>query len=147
MDKSKVVHIGQADNQMQQLPTPPSYLTNAAKRHYKKIVLVFRKEKILKEKYFGIYEIMAESLAEFEFALRAIKEKNKQQFGAGYIQKFATGATNITTEMVVKKNAQETLFRCFKQMGLDPLSEKALAIDDTGQLDLFQEFNRVLKTK
>ena len=143
----KIAHIGIGNGQLTELPKPPAYLTDSAKKHYKKISKILKANDKLKETFLGAIEIYSEAMSEFEFALREIRKKNKVELGTGYIQQYTTGATNITTEMVIKKNAEQTLFKCFKQFGLDPLSEKALIQTDDSQLDLFGEFKKAVQQK
>ena len=79
-------------------------------------------------------------MAQFEFALRSIKEKNKKEYGTGYIQTFKSNAQNISVELTLKKDAETTLFKCFSLFGLDPKSEKELkGAADPNQTSLFEE--------
>lgn len=95
----------------------------------------------LKEVFLPALEIFAEAMAQYEFAAREIKEKNKDDHGTGYIQTYRSGASNISTEVVLMRDAEKTLFKCFKQFGLEPRSEKELkATTDPNQTDLFEQF-------
>jgi phage terminase small subunit len=117
------------------------YLTDEAKKHFIFMGNILAKNDRLKETFINALEIYAEAMAQFEFALRGIKLKNKRNLGDGYIQTFKTGAQNISVELTLKNDAADTLFKCFKIFGLDPKSEKELkATTDPGQIDLFAEF-------
>lgn len=143
---SKVVHIGQGKDTLSKLPKPPVYLTDSGKVHYKKMGKYLIKLDRLKESFMPALEIYAEAMAQFEFAIREIKKKNRKDFGTGYIQVFKSGASNISTEITLKNNAEATLLKCFKQFGLDPRSEKELKVD-TNQLAFgFEELKKSLNS-
>ena len=72
--------------------------------------------------------------------LLAIK-KNKEKLGSGYIQKFNSGAENISVYLTIKRDAEKAIMQCFKQFGLDPKSEKELKREiNPDQGDLFEGF-------
>ena len=140
-----IVSIGKGKETLLACPKPPTYLTNEAKKHFVFMGNILAKNDRLKETYLNALEIYAEAMAQFEFALKQIKVKNKREFGDGYIQTFKTGAQNISVELTIKNDAADTLFKCFKIFGLDPKSEKELkATTDPNQGNLFEEF---MKTK
>ncbi|OXB01732.1 hypothetical protein B0A75_04635 [Flavobacterium oncorhynchi] len=141
-----VVSIGQGKDTLLQVPTPPKYLTDSAKKHYKFMGNILAKNDRLKETYLNALEIYAEAMAQFQFALEAIKTKNKAKFGTGYIQTFASGASNISTELTLRNDAQDTLMKCFKIFGLDPKSDKELkGAGDPAQTSLFDELMKLKK--
>jgi phage terminase small subunit len=140
MSNIGVVSIGKGKDTLLEVPKPPIYLTDSAKKHYKFMGNVLAKNERLKETYLNALEIYAEAMAQFQFALERIKEKNKKEFGIGYIQTFKTGASNISVELTLKNNAEDTLLKCFKIFGLDPKSDKELKGSiDPGQTSLFDE--------
>jgi P27 family predicted phage terminase small subunit len=136
----KVLEINQGKDTLFQVPSAPSYLTNEAKKHYQSMGSILAKNDRLKETFLNALEIYAEAMAQFEFALKEIKRKNKEKYGTGYIQEFRTGAKNISVELTLKNNAEDTLLKCFKLFGLDPKSEKELKFTDSNQTDLFKDF-------
>lgn len=141
----KTVHIGKGKETLSEVPKPPVYLNDQAKEHYKKMGAVLARLGRLKEIYLPALEIYAEAMAQWEFANRQIREKNHEQDGSGYLQVYTTGATNITTEMVLRNKAVEMLWDCFKQFGLDPKSDKALKdTTDPNQTSLFEELQKKL---
>jgi hypothetical protein len=84
-------------------------------------------------------------MAQFQFAVSEIRRKNRDKIGSGYIQKFNSGAENISVEVTLKKSAVDDLLKCFKIFGLDPKSDKELkGLIDSGQTSLFEE---MLKAK
>lgn len=98
----------------------------------------------LKETYLNALEIYSEAMAQWYFAVTEIKKNNKADYGSGYIQVFKTGAKNISVEMTVKNNAEDTLLKCFKLFGLDPKSEKELkGTVAPGQLNFFEEMMKL----
>ena len=144
MDNLGVVSIGKGKDTLIQVPTPPKYLTDSAKKHYKFMGNVLAKNDRLKEIYLNGLEIYAEAMAQFQFANERIKLKNKEKYGAGYIQTFASGASNISTELSLRNNAADTLFKCFKTFGLDPKSDKELkSTTDPAQGSLFDELMKL----
>ncbi|MHC0441593.1 MULTISPECIES: P27 family phage terminase small subunit [unclassified Flavobacterium] len=141
MDNLEVVSIGKGKDTLMQVPTPPKYLTDSAKKHYKFMGNVLAKNDRMKETYLNALEIYAEAMAQFQFALERMKEKNKKEFGTGYIQTFKSGASNISVELTLKNDAADTLMKCFKLFGLDPKSDKELKLTgDPAQTDLFDAF-------
>lgn len=138
--KNQVIHIGRNNGTIEARPKPPAYLSNAAKKHYNTMASYLIKLQRLKETYLPALEIYAEAMAQFEFATREIKEKNRESYGTGYIQVFRSGAANITAEITLRNNAETSLMKCFKQFGLDPRSEKELKAEDPNQTNLFEEF-------
>lgn len=144
MNNLGVVSIGKGKDTLLEVPKAPMYLTDSAKKHYKFMGNVLAKKDVLKETHLNALEIYAEAMAQFQFALERIKEKNKLKMGTGYIQTFASGASNISTELTLKNDAQDTLLKCFKLFGLDPKSEKELkGSGDPAQTSLFEELMKV----
>jgi phage terminase small subunit len=140
MEKMNVVSIGKGKDTLVKAPKPPVYLTDEAKKHYQYMGSVLAKLDRLKETYLNALEIYAEAMAQFEFSLREIKRSNKEVYGSGYYQTFKTGAQNISVFLTLKRDAEDTLFKCFKIFGLDPKSEKELkGTGDPGQTSLFEE--------
>lgn len=143
MEKLRVVSINEGKDTLLKVPKPPVYLTDEAKKHYVFMGKILAKNERLKDTYLNALEVYAEAMAQFEFALREIKKKNSEKFGTGYIQTFKTGAKNISVELTVKNNAEDTLFKCFKIFGLDPKSDKDLKdISNPNQTSLFEELMR-----
>ena len=138
--ETKIVHIGEGKETLTKVPKPPVYLTEDAKKHFLKMGLILAKHDLLKDKFLSALEVYAEAMAQWEFSIRRIKEKNKDKIGAGYIQKFKSGAENISVEITLKNDAEATLFKCFKIFGLDPKSEKELKnTTDPNQVNLFEQ--------
>lgn len=124
------------------IPDAPAYLSSSAKKHYKQMAEILIEKEILKDTFLNALEVFAEAMAQFEWATREINNKNKDDYGTGYIQTYRSKATNISTELVLRNNAESTLFKCFKQFGLDPRSDKELLgiQTDPNQGDLFEGF-------
>ncbi len=134
-----VVSINQGKDTLLECPKPPVYLTDAAKKHWKIMGSVLAKRERLKDSYLSALEIYAESMAQFEWAVREIQKMNKEKQGSGYIQKFSSGAKNISAEVTLKDKAEDSILKCCKIFGLDPKSEKELKESNPGQYDLFAE--------
>ena len=139
--KMKLVHIGDGKDTLTTVPVPPKYLTPSAKKHFLAMGKKLATKERLKDIYINALEIYAVAMDQWVWACIEIQTKNKDKFGSGYIQKYTTGATNLSTEIVLRNNAADTLLKCFKQFGLDPRSEKELnAAVASNQMDLFDQF-------
>jgi P27 family predicted phage terminase small subunit len=122
-------------------PKAPIYLSDEGKKFYKNMGNILAKNGRLKETYLNALEIYSEAMWQYQFAVSQIKAKNKFEYGTGFIQTFKTGAQNISVELTLKNNAEDTLLKCFKLFGLDPKSEKELKeTADPNQGDLFESF-------
>lgn len=143
----KIAHIGKGSDTLQEVPKPPVYLNDRAKEHYKKMGSVLAKTGRLKEMYLPALEVYAEAMDQWEYAVRQIREMNREVSGSGYVQTYSTGAKNITTELVIRDRAISILWDCFKQFGLDPKSDKALKdTTDPNQLDIFKQMQKALQS-
>lgn len=135
-----VAHKGNATDLLIDVPKAPVYMTDEAKKHYKKMGLILAKNNLLKEKFLSALELYSESMAQWEFAVSQIKKKNKDKFGSGYIQTYQSKAQNVSVEVTLKDKAEDSLIKCFKIFGLDPKSEKELkSTTDPNQLDAFEQ--------
>lgn len=143
--KMDVVHINDGKDTLMQVPPAPKHLSTGAKKGYKMMGEFLAQAGRLKSYFLPLLEIFAEAYAEWEWACVEINRKNKIKPGSGYMQTFATQATNITTEMAIRGRAAVSMWQCAKQFGLDPKSEKELKnVTETGQMNLFEE---LLKSK
>lgn len=143
----KVIHTTPAEKVLK-LPAPPSFLPTTAKTFYKKWGAILIKEGVLKELHLPMLEMMATNYAQWVFAVQEINKKNKQKSGSGYIQVYQSKATNISTELVLKRDAEKALRANIDAFGMDPQSEKKLKKSiDENQLDLFDSFNKFTSSK
>ena len=141
-----VVSINKGSDNLLEVPKPPVYLNDDAKKHYREMGKILAKNNRLKEMYLPALELYAESMAQFQFAVSQIRIKNREKVGSGYIQKFGSGAQNISPEVTLKKSAIDDLLKCFKLFGLDPKSDKELkGMVDPGQTNLFEELLKAKK--
>lgn len=137
----KVIEINDGKDTLLSVPKPPSYLSNSAKKHYLQMGAILAKNSRLKELYLDALVVYSEAMAQYQFALQEIKDKNSEDFGSGFVQTFRTGAQNVSVYVTLKNDAQDTLFKCFKIFGLDPKSEKELkSTVDPDQTNLFEQF-------
>jgi P27 family predicted phage terminase small subunit len=141
MENGKVLSINHGKDTLLKCPKPPIYLTDEAKVHYKAMGAILAKNDRLKDLYLTALEVYAESMAQWEFSTKEIKKANADKFGTGYIQKFSSGAANVSVYVTLKDKAEDSLFKCFKQFGLDPKSEKDLKNEttDPNQMSLFEQ--------
>jgi P27 family predicted phage terminase small subunit len=137
----KVVSIGKGTDLIKELPSAPAYLGTKAKAHFKKFGKILISNGQLKTIHIAALEVLAENFEQWEWAVREIRAKNKKETGSGYIQKYNSGAKNISVELTIKRDAEKAIMQCFKQFGLDPKSEKELKLTvDPNQGDLFNDF-------
>lgn len=139
----KVVSINQGSEFIKELPSPGTYLGPKAKDHYKTIGALLISNDRLKRIYLPSLEVLAENLEQWEWAVREIRKKNREKHGSGYIQKYTSGAKNISVEVTIKRDAEKAIMQCFKLFGLDPKSDKELKVDPS-QKSLFEELNNAL---
>ncbi|WP_106791679.1 P27 family phage terminase small subunit [Aquimarina sp. Aq78] len=139
----EVVSIGKGSEFLKQLPSAPTFLGTKAKAHFKKFGEILISGNQLKRIHIPALAVLAENFEQWEWAIREIRNKNKKRHGSGYIQRFSTGAKNISVEVTLKRDAEKAIMQCFKQFGLDPKSEKELkAAVDPDQGDLFNGFSK-----
>ena len=135
--------INEGKETLLKCPAPPVYLTDEAKRHYKKMGALLATRERLKETYLSALEIYAEAMAQWEFSVKSIKLKNKDKYGTGYIQKYTSGAQNVSVEITLKDKAEDSILKCCKLFGLDPKSDKELKDTNAGQFNMFEEIMKV----
>lgn len=137
----EIVGKGKGKSLLSKLPAPSRFLDAGSKKYYKKIGKILITSETLKEIHLVTLEVLATNLSQWEFAIKAIARKNRKKAGEGYIQKYATGATNISTELVLKRDAEKAIEKSIAAFGMDPQSEKKLKQQvDPSQGDLFAGF-------
>lgn len=138
-----LVHKGQSKETLSEVPKAPTFLSAAAKKHFKDFGEKLIKLDRLKASHEPLLAVTADAYAQFDWACREINDLNKKEHGRGYIQRFASGARNLSPEVTLRDAAIKTLMQCFKQFGLDPKSEKDLkAVVPDGQTNLFEAFEK-----
>lgn len=143
----KVVGIGRGTDVINELPAAPKYFSKEQKKHWRDSGQLLIRSGLMKEKFVAALELFAVAKAQFEWAIIEINKKNAIEPGKGYVQTFKTGATNITTEMVVRNDAQDSMIKCLKMFGLDPKSEKDLKnTTDPNQTNLFEALMELKKS-
>lgn len=140
-----IAHKGKGKDTLTELGKLPAHLCAEGKKAYKAMGELLIKADRLKAYMLPVLEIYAAAHAQWVYACRAISEMNKKKAGAGFIQVFSSGATNITTQVSLRNDAAATMLKCSKQFGLDPRSEKELkAAVDSGQTSIFDQLNQAL---
>lgn len=142
----KVVSLGKGTDILKELPGAPTYLGPKAKNHYQRFGEIMIAAGVLKRTHVAALEVLAENFEQWEWALREIRRKNRKKRGSGYIQKYSSGAKNISVEVTLKRDAEKAIMQCFKQFGLDPRSEKDLKVVDPNQGDLFESLKNQMKS-
>jgi len=138
--------LGKGSEYLKEMPKPASYLGTRAKFHFKRTAKILIAADKLKKIHLQALELMAVNLEQWEWSLKEIQRKNKKKRGTGWVQTYATGASNISVEVTLKRDAEKAIMQCIKQFGLDPKSEKELTREiDPAQGDLFEGFKQ-LKT-
>ena len=124
---------------IEKLPEPPKYFNEATKQHYIKIGESLIAANVLKTTLLPTLEVLAQNMAQYEFALEAINLKNKKEAGSGYIQSYKTGNANVSAEVTLKEKAEKNIYTCIKLFGLDPKSEKNLGKEEKEEeVDIFK---------
>jgi len=146
-ETGKVLPLDKGSDVLKQLPAPPPYLSSVAKKHYEKFGKILISAEVLKRTHIGELEMLSVNYEQWEWAVREIKTKNKEHHGKGYIQKFHSGAQNVSVYITLKRDAEKAIMQCFKQFGLDPRSEKELKNDaNPNQLNLFNELKKSMSS-
>ena len=70
---------------------------------------------------------LANSWDQYLWSLEAMAEKNGERMGAGYMQKFKSGATNITTEYSIMEKSLDQITKLSKIFGLSFRDRHAIA--------------------
>jgi len=122
-------------------------LDSSAKQHFKKFARILISSESLKRIHLPALELMAENFSQWEWSVIQIRAKNKEKKGSGYVQRYNSGAENISVYLTIKRDAEKAIMQCFKQFGIDPKSEKELKQTvDPAQGDLFEEFGKLKKS-
>jgi phage terminase small subunit len=136
----KIAGKGTGKDTLTELPKPESHLNAGQKKCYLAMGGLLIKAERLKAHHLPLLEAFAVFNDQWQVACKEISRLNKIEPLKGFIQKFSTGARNISPEVTLRDNAFDGMLKCSKQFGLDPKSEKDLkAAEETGQLDLFQQ--------
>lgn len=81
----------------------------------------------------------------FLWAEEAMAAKNNEEMGAGYMQTFKSGATNITTEFSISEKAQDQILKIGKLFGFSFKDRHGMlgffSESDAAQLDIFSMIN------
>lgn len=137
----EIVGKGNGTDLLTDLPRPSGFLDSVSKRHYKELGTILITAKVLKRIHLRTLEMLATNCAQWEFAVKEIIKKNKEKSGSGYIQVFASKATNISTEVTLKRDAEKSMRENIAAFGMDPQSEKKLKQKvDPDQGDLWKGF-------
>lgn len=139
----EIVGKGAGTDLLSKLERPSGFLCATSKRYYKKLGQVLIGASVLKRIHLPTLEMLATNCAQWEFAVKEMNRKNKVSSGTGYIQTYQSKATNISTELVLKRDAEKAMRENIAAFGMDPQSEKKLkaATIDPGQTNLFESFN------
>jgi len=119
-----------------EVPKVPSYFNGTEKRNFKRIAEILISEKALKKRHIPTMEIFSVELAQYEWAVKEIHKKNRAKAGTGFVQKFPTGAVQVSPYITVKEKALKQIFICLRRFGMDPKSEKELEASNQLKLPL-----------
>ena len=140
----EIVGKGNGTEFLTKVPAPPRHLDSNEKKHYRDIGKTLITAGVLKSVHLIALEVLATNRAMWIYATKEIAKKNRKKYGAGYVQTYATGATNITTELAMKARAEKCMLDNLALFGMDPQSEKKLkkTMTDPAQGDLFEQFKK-----
>ena len=153
LDEKKIEGTGRKDRDsveelegVLELPKPPNWFNATAKtkKIYKEVGSHLVETKKLQK--FDAYALMllASALEQYSWALNAINEKNKTAPGSGYIQKFKSGAENISTELSVKRDAYKQIIELAGKFGLTIKDRAAMGRNGHAaqtELPLFENYS------
>ena len=115
-------------------------LSLPARKIYSELVEKIGESLKLERLHEEVLGMLAEEIYTWVWANEAIQKKNKTLMGAGYIQTFKTGATNITTEMAVRNTALKNIANLSKKFGLTVRDLKEIGeVGDQNQLSFLDE--------
>lgn len=128
---------------LQQIGKPANWLnlSSHAKRIYAEVGEALIIEKRLKQIDCYALAMLAVELEAWAWANKTINAMNRKKPGSGYKQVYQTGATNITTELVIREKAFKRILELSVKFGLT--TRDRLTLKDGAslgmQLDLFEE--------
>lgn len=120
----------------------PKYLSlsTGAKKIYSQLVEKIGEKMKLSRLHEDVIGMLAVEIDTWVWANSEIQRKNKSNSGSGYIQKFASGATNITTEMSIRNQALKNVGMLSKKFGLTVRDLKEIGeTNDKNQLSLLEQ--------
>ena len=123
---------------IKKVPKAPDYFNEATKQHCINIGKSLITANVLKTTLLPTLEVLAQNMAQYEFALKEINRKNNIEAGSGYIQRYQTGNANVSAEVTLKEKAEKNIYICIKLFGLDPKSEKDLGKEEKEEEDIFK---------
>lgn len=140
-DRNKTEVIATLDK----LPKPPSFFkaTPRKRKIYKFLGEGLINAKLLTELDTMVLWMLTDAVDQYVWAITEIERKNEETPGSGYIQTFASSASNISAEMSVKRDALKTIVELASKFGLTIKDRRGIMGADPAQLelDLFNEFN------
>ena len=133
------------DGLIRKLGKSPDHFTSLQKKCYQSAGNLLIKAERLKAIYFPALEMLAVNLALYQEAVTEINRMNTEEKFSGYIQKFKNNVQQISPQMTLKREAENAIFKCLKQFGMDPKSDKELGSQNNGQLSLYEELFKKLQ--
>lgn len=132
---------------LEDLPAPDSIfkLDAQGKKWYRFLGAKLLATKRLTEVDIPNLVLLANAWAQYSFAANQMNLKNREKMGAGYVQTYKTGATNITTEYKLRADAEEQILKISKLFGMsfrDRHGLNGFFQDNSGQLDLFDQLGQ-----
>jgi len=107
---------------LDKVPSPGKHLnvsmTPRARKLYEHFGAKLVQTGRLTELDLGYLVNLANAWDKYIWAEQEMARKNAEAPGAGYIQTFKSGATNITTEFSIAKEAQDQIMKISKQFGM-----------------------------
>lgn len=133
---------------LERLPNPGvlgSTMSDKARkiyRHFGKVLLTTGR---LSNLDLGNLVQLAVAWEKFLWAESEMAKKNDDEFGSGFIQKYSSGATNITTEFSISEKSQDQILKLSKLFGLSMKDRHGmleyLRQSDANQTSLWDELN------
>jgi phage terminase small subunit len=144
----KIIKGSKKQTHLTKLPKCSPELNDRERKIYRQIGMRLIRNGNLREIDITILETLSTSLAEFYWATERINEMNAKKMGDGYIQKYASGATNITTHMVIRERAFDKFIRLSKLLGMSIKDRYSMAeLYDMSKDQLEFEFDTFRQAK
>lgn len=126
---------------VQKPPKPEKYLSNNAKKIFRRICSHIIEHNILCDIDSLTLSMLAHNFDIYEEMARAIEEKNKKKPGSGYIKTYSSGATAKSDELIVMDAASNKIQTFAKEFGLTVKSRDGIlafakaAVEDESEGD------------
>ena len=142
--KKETAQPAAANNKLAKMPKPPGWFkcSATAKKIYTELAArLIEAHPMAEIDQYGVL-MLAVAFEQYNWATAEIARKNSRTPGAGYVQHFATGASNISAELTVREKAHRQILELANRFGLTLRDRITLKTPngDPAQLDFYELF-------